>query len=169
LEVDEMGTGNGRKTSKKKRVFKDWYKENAKDINKRKKKRYADDPAYKAAAKLRVQDKYKEENGIFSDGSRLVKSKKVKYVVIKLSEAADKLGININTLRGYYHREYFPAFTFDDTKLKLVTIDQLPLLVEFVKAAEEDGAAATAKNMKKFLKSNWRNRSASKEIINQKG
>lgn len=162
-----MGTGNGRKTSKKKRVFKDWYGENKGELNRRKKKRYADDPEYREAGKARVRDKYMEENQIFPDGSRLVKSKRVKYVAIKLSEAAEKLGINLNTLRGYYHRKYFPVFVFDDTKLKLVTIDQLPLLARFVEVAAEDGAAATAISMKKFLKTNWRNRSASKEIINQ--
>lgn len=163
-----MGTGNGRKTSKKKRVFKDWYGENKDKLNKRKKKRYADDPEYRETAKARVRDTYMEENNIFPDGSRLAKSKGVGFVVIKLSEAADKLGINLNTLRGYYHRKYFPVFAFDDTKLKLVTVDQLPVLERFVEAASEDGAAATAINMKKFLKSNWRNRSVSKEIINQK-
>lgn len=162
-----MGTGNGRKTSKKKRVFKDWYGENAKALNKQKKKRYADDTEYREAGKARVRDKYMEENNIFPDGSRLVKSKGVRYVAIKLSEAADKLGINLNTLRGYYHRKYFPVFVFDDTKLKLVTVDQVPLLARFVEVAAEDGAAATAISMKKFLKTNWRNRSASKETINQ--
>ena len=164
-----MGTGNGRKTSKKKRVFKDWYEENADALNKQKKKRYAKDSAYREAGKSRVRDKYKDDHNIFPDGSRLVKSKRVKYVAIKLSEAADKLGINLNTLSGYYHRKYFPVFVFDDTKLKLVTVDQLSLLQRFVEVAAEDGAASASKSMKKFLKKNWRNRSASKEIINQKG
>ena len=164
-----MRNGNGRKTSKKKRVFKDWYGENSQALNKRKQKRYRDDTEYRDIAKSRVRDKYMEENKIFPDGSRLVKSKRVKYVAIKLSEAADKLGININTLRGYYHRKYFPVFAFDDTKLKLVTIDQLPVLARFLETAAEDGAAATAISMKKYLVKNWRNRDASKEVINQKG
>ncbi len=163
-----MSAGNGRKTSKKKRVFKDWYKENANDLNKQKKKRYAKDSEYREAGKARVRDKYMEENNIFPDGSRLVKSKGTRYVAIKLSEAADKLGLNLNTLRGYYHRKYFPVFVFDDTKLKLVTIDQLPVLARFLETAAEDGAAATAKSMKKYLVKNWRNRDASKEVINQK-
>lgn len=164
-----MSAGNGRKTAKKKRVFKDWYKENAKDLNKQKKKRYAKDTAYREAGKARVRDKYMEDNAIFPDGSRLVKSKGVRYVAIKLSEAADKLGVNLNTLRGYYHRKYFPTFVFDDTKLKLVTIDQLSVLARFLETASEDGAAATAISMKKYLVKNWRNRDASKEVINQKG
>ena len=163
-----MRKGNGRKTSKQKRVFKDWYAENADALNKQKKKRYAKDSAYREAGKSRVKDKYKEDHNIFPDGSRLVKSKRIKYVAIKLSEAAEKLGVNLNTLRGYYHRKYFPVFVFDDTKLKLVTIDQLSVLARFLETAAEDGAAATAISMKTFLKKNWRNRDASKEIINQK-
>lgn len=164
-----MRNGNGRKTSKKKRVFKDWYGENSQALNKRKQKRYKDDTEYREIAKARVRDKYMEENKIFPDGSRLVRSKRIKYVAIKLSEAAAKLGININTLRGYYHRKYFPVFAFDDTKLKLVTIDQLPVLAKFLETAALDGAAATAISMKKYLVKNWRNRSDSKKIINQKG
>lgn len=154
--------------AKKKRVFKDWYGENKDDLNAKKKKRYETDPAYKEAAKSAVRDKYKAEHGIFDDGSRIVKVNGVRFVAYKLTEAASILGMNINTLRGYMNRGYFPVMEFDDTHLKMITVDQMPLVREFLDAAFNDGAAKTAVSMKKYLKSNWRQRNGSKEIINQK-
>ena len=153
--------------AKKKRTFKDWYVENKIPITKAKTERYKKDPAYRAAGKARVRDKYNEEHGIFEDGSRIVKVNGVRFVAYKLTDAAKKLGMNINTLRGYMNRNYFPAMVFDDTKLKMITVDQIPLIERFIEAAAEDGAAKTAVNMKTFLKKNWRQRNGSKEIINQ--
>jgi hypothetical protein len=154
--------------AKKKRVFKDWYGENKDDLNAKKKKRYDTDPAYKEAAKAAVRDKYRAEHGIFEDGSRIVKVNGVRFVAYKLTEAAAILNMNINTLRGYMNRGYFPVMDFDETKLKMITVDQIPLVEEFLTASFEHGAAKTAVSMKKYLKTNWRQRNGSKEIINQK-
>jgi hypothetical protein len=153
---------------KKKRTFKDWYGENQQKVIDAKRARYENDPAYRAAGKARVRDKYNEEHQIFEDGSRVVTVKGVRFVAFKLTEAATLLEMNINTLRGYINRNYFPEMVFDDTKLKMITVDQIPLIGEFLEAAVDDGASKTAVNMKAYLKKNWRARNGSKEIINQK-
>jgi len=154
--------------AKKKRTFKDWYGENKKTVTKAKTDRYKKDPAYREAGKSRVRDQYAAEHQIFEDGSRVVKVNGVRFVAFKLTDAATRLSMNINTLRGYINRNYFPEMVFDDTQLKMITVDQIPLIESFLEAAAEDGAAKTAVNMKIFLKKNWRTRNGSKEIINQK-
>lgn len=149
------------------RTFKDWYEENKKDLNKKKKERYENDPEYKEAAKERVHQKYREEHGIFEDGSRIVYLDGEQYVAYKLSDAAHQLGININTLRGYFHREYLPMIYFDDTRLKLVTVDQLPLIQRFLTAMEKLPAREAAQKHAKYINNHWRDRNVSKKTINQ--
>jgi hypothetical protein len=159
-----------KKVAKKKattRTFKDWYAENKKKLNAAKKKRYENDPAYKKAAKERVHQKYREEKGIFEDGSRIVYLDGEQYLAYKLSDASDFLGININTLRGYFQREYLPLIYFDDSRLKLVTVDQLPLIQRFLTAMETLPAREAAKKTAKYIGNHWRDRNASKKAINQ--
>lgn len=152
---------------KSNRTFKDWYEENKDDLNEAKAKRYKTDPNYKEAAKDRVHKKYREEHGIFEDGSRVVTLEGQEYVAFKLSDAADKLGININTLRGYFQRGYLPFVHFDNTRLKLVTVDQIPLIERFLKALETLPARAAADKVAKYINNHWRDRNGSKKIINQ--
>lgn len=149
------------------RTFKDWYAENKDGLNAAKKKRYKNDPAYKEAAKNRVHEQYREAHGIFEDGSRIVYLDGDQYVAYKLSDASEILGININTLRGYFQREYLPMTYFDDSRLKLVTVDQLPLIQRFLTAMEKLPAREAAKKTAKYIGNHWRDRNASKKAINQ--
>lgn len=159
------------KKKKTTRTFKDWYGENKDSLNSKKKDRYESDPAYKKAAKERVHQKYRDDHGIFSDGTRLVHLDGEPHAAYKLSDAADKLGINLNTLRGYFQRGYLPMVYFDNTRLKLVTVDQIPLIQRFLKATKIHSVRTAAIKNEKYIGNHWRDRNGSKKIIskNQKG
>lgn len=155
-----------------KRTFKDWYEENKKKLNAQKKVRYEKDPNYRDAARERVRQKYMEENNIFEDGSRIVHLDGVAHVAYKLSDAADMVEVNINTLRGYFQRGYLPLIHFDDTRLKLITVDQFKLLQRFVDATETMSPMEAHKKHGAYIKKHWRNNNGSKKIIskaNKKG
>lgn len=156
-----------REQSKGRRTFKDWYDENKKKLNAKKKERYENDPKYKDAARQRVRDKYNAENRIFEDGSRVVTIDGVEYVAYKLSDAAEMLEINLNTLRGYFQRGYLPLIHFDDTQLKLVTVEQLRLIKRFIDATEDLTPMQAAEKHSKYINKHWRDSHGSKKIINK--
>lgn len=157
------------KSEGKKRVFKDWYGENSTEVNAKKKKRYASDGDYANQARGRVREKYREDNNILADGSRVVRMNNgLEYVAYKLSYVGDMLGLNNNTLRGYFQRGYLPTNEFDNTKLKLITIDQIPLIEKFLKVIEGTVKVAGAKGLVRaqtYINNHWRDRRESKKII----
>ncbi len=146
--------------------FADYYEEHGAELNKKKKKKYRDDPKYRESLKERVRDQHRKENGILENGSRIAKSGRVRFVGWKLGDAANILGINSNTLRGYFHNGHLPHMDFEDTRLRLVTVDQIPLIYEFLARVNKVGLAEAAKQFGPTLKQHWRDRDGSKEIIN---
>jgi len=150
-----------------KRTFKDWYDEHADDLNAQKAQRYADDPKYRNKALKRVRDKFRKDHFILDDGSRVVFLNGVPYVADKISAASARMGINNNTLRGYYHNGYLPMLYFDNVTLKLITVDQVPFIKEFVTRCETESVADVAKDMREYLLKHWRDRGESEKIISE--
>ena len=151
------------------KAFSEWYEKNKVTLNKRRKAKYKKDKEYRESVKSNTDKRYKERNGILEDGLRIIKSSNRTFVVHKLTDAADLLDVNIHTLRWYITSGYLPKFKVDNSTMRVITIDQMPLVAEFLKRIETESVGTVSLEMKPYLKKHWRDRHGSKEeISNQK-
>ena len=161
------------KKGKTRKDFKTWYEENGEELNESRVKRYETDSDYRSKAVEASRKVYREKNNILSDGSRILVSEGEEFVCLKITMAAEILGVPRQSILRYMSLGFLPSMEFDGTKIKFVTTDQIPLLVEFFNSVGESGSRKwavqkVAQELKEHLINNWRNRNDSEKIINIK-
>lgn len=155
------------------RTNKDWYEDHKEEYNDGRKKKYADDPEYRDKQLNAAKDRYRKDHGILSDGGVILISEGEQFVCYRLSKVADDLGVDRQKLRRYLY-QFFPIMKFDGAKMNFITVDQIPLVEDFIQQAEQAGShkgavKKVAESMSEMLESNWRNRNGSRQIIDQEG
>lgn len=157
----------GRRKERETRKFGDWYEENKEALSKKRKKKYKEDKQYRESIKDRTNETYRKEHGILGDDMRIVTSDGEQFVAYKLGDAAEMLGTNITTLRWYSTAGYIPPFKLDGSPMRVITVDQLPLLEKFFDKVDTEAVSSVHLKMGNYLIKNWRKRNVSKKIISK--
>lgn len=167
-----MVMGRKKLPSKDKRSYSNWYDENKDQVNAGRKDKYANNSEYRDKNLDRSKKNYRAKHGILSDGNSLVVSDGEQFVGIKITKAANLLGVDRQSLLRYLNLGLLPKMDFEGTALKFITLDQLPLVKKFFNTMHKKGTykgsvQETSAELYEWLDSNWRNRNASEKIINK--
>lgn len=109
--------------------FAQWYRENKKDLSRKRKQRYARDKNYREKAKAQAR-RYRREH------PRPARPRQVKRFrelngqdvqVFQIGEAAQKVGCGMSTIRSWEAKGVIPKPVFDDWK-RLYTERQIRLM-----------------------------------------
>ncbi len=162
--------GRKRIPEKKKKTFGSWYDEKGGELNTARSERYGKDPDYRKKVIAASRKSYREKHRILASGYRVLTSEKDEFVCLKISQAAEELGVPRQSILRYLNLGYFPSMVFEGTKIKFITVDQVPLLKKFFDAATESEShrgsiQAIAGEQSDSLNDNWRSRDESEKII----
>ena len=163
-----------KRKSKKKWTWASWYADNKERLNKQRADRYEKDPEYREAAINRSRADYRKKNNILSNGMQVLISEGEEFVGIRISEAAEILGTDKQTILRYMSLGYLPSMEFENTQLKFITVDQMPIVEKFFERVastpvRKGYVAEIAAKMKPQLEKKWRKRSDSQKIIAKEG
>lgn len=157
---------------KDKRTYGDWYGEKGEKLNASRAERYKGDPDYRKSVVSHARKAYRKKNGILDTGDTLLVSEGEEFVGLKITKVSEILKVDRQSILRNISLGYLPDMKFDNTKLKFITVDQLPILRKFFRAVQKEGSykgsvQRVAEKMHDEIQSKWRRRDGSQKIIDQ--